>query len=569
MLRSLSCLTRRFVPSSYLLSFSRGHHALASMPNPPTDWNSHHEFFHLTSYRFVCDEKRQTAMRNVQFDMNSLAKIAAASIGFEECTDVKKLDEGLYNKVFLFTMEDGSQVVGKVPCRNAGRPHFTTASEVATMDFVRTVLETPVPKVLAWSSQASENNVGAEYIIMEKAHGIELIEKWPEMDISTRTKFLKSLARILKAWTSTSFSSYGSLYYPADLEDPKPCVLTKTDGSKIEEPRFAIGPSNSRMQSDDGRTAIDFDRGPWDTIEQYQHAVAYREIACVKNLTDLSLSKGALFGPRTFMPSRPKMLAALQSFLQLIPFILPTDSSISAPSLWHGDLHMRNILVNPEKPWQVQSLIDWQFNALEPLFQHAVQPDFLTHDGPELEGLERPKFPENFNQMPAEEKQKAENIYYDQALVALYRTLVSIQIPVLYKAIEYRETTPFAIIRSSGLISKGCEAFYQTIVKDAKDTWSSIPGVQAAGNPEFPIHFFEDEICSIDKDMIETLLAISVMQNVKDVLGDRLMDHFEVWNQNYDEVKNLLAKCKTELMDGLGCAEDERRVWDKTWPFDE
>jgi len=107
------------------------------MPITSTDWNSHHDFFHLTSYRFVSDERHQMAVRNVHFNMNNLAKIAAASIGFEECTNVEKLDEGLFNKIFLFTMKDGSQVVGKVPCRNAGRPHFTTASEVATMDFVR------------------------------------------------------------------------------------------------------------------------------------------------------------------------------------------------------------------------------------------------------------------------------------------------------------------------------------------------------------------------------------------------------------------------------------------------
>jgi hypothetical protein len=33
-------------------------------------------------------------------------------------------------------MQDGAQVVGKVPNPNAGRAHYTTASEVATMDFV-------------------------------------------------------------------------------------------------------------------------------------------------------------------------------------------------------------------------------------------------------------------------------------------------------------------------------------------------------------------------------------------------------------------------------------------------
>lgn len=42
-------------------------------------------------------------------------------------------------------MVDGREVIAKVPNPNAGRPHFNTASEVATMDFVsRTLLDCPI-----------------------------------------------------------------------------------------------------------------------------------------------------------------------------------------------------------------------------------------------------------------------------------------------------------------------------------------------------------------------------------------------------------------------------------------
>lgn len=33
-------------------------------------------------------------------------------------------------------MSDGHEIIAKLPNLNAGRPHFSTASEVATMDFV-------------------------------------------------------------------------------------------------------------------------------------------------------------------------------------------------------------------------------------------------------------------------------------------------------------------------------------------------------------------------------------------------------------------------------------------------
>jgi len=73
--------------------------------------------------------------------MNELVQIAATSIGCEptSCIHVDKLPEGNYNKAFLITMSNGSQVEAKVPNPNAGRPYYTTASEVATMDFVSSI----------------------------------------------------------------------------------------------------------------------------------------------------------------------------------------------------------------------------------------------------------------------------------------------------------------------------------------------------------------------------------------------------------------------------------------------
>ena len=101
------------------------------------DWNKDQDFFRYTGGRFLFDEIKQLACRYVQFDMNELVHIAASSIASRSCMAVHKLPEGQYNKAFLLTMDDGKRVVAKVPNPNAGRPHYTTASEVATMDFVR------------------------------------------------------------------------------------------------------------------------------------------------------------------------------------------------------------------------------------------------------------------------------------------------------------------------------------------------------------------------------------------------------------------------------------------------
>jgi hypothetical protein len=68
--------------------------------------------------------------------MEELARIAARSVGSGACVEIEKLTEGNFNKAFLMTMDDGREVIAKVPNPNAGYPHFNTASEVATMEFV-------------------------------------------------------------------------------------------------------------------------------------------------------------------------------------------------------------------------------------------------------------------------------------------------------------------------------------------------------------------------------------------------------------------------------------------------
>jgi hypothetical protein len=79
----------------------------------------------------------------VKLDMSKLCRLAAGAIGAESCVKIVKLPEGQYNKVFLLTMDDGREVIAKLPNPNAGRPHFTTASEVATMGFVNYHLFSP------------------------------------------------------------------------------------------------------------------------------------------------------------------------------------------------------------------------------------------------------------------------------------------------------------------------------------------------------------------------------------------------------------------------------------------
>ena len=43
--------------------------------------------------------------------------------------------EGGYNRVFIFTMNDASRIVARLPTRISGPPRLITNSEVATMKY--------------------------------------------------------------------------------------------------------------------------------------------------------------------------------------------------------------------------------------------------------------------------------------------------------------------------------------------------------------------------------------------------------------------------------------------------
>lgn len=69
----------------------------------------------------------------------------------------------------------------------------------------------PAPEVFAWCSDPS-NPVGAEYIIMEKAAGVQLFQIWGEVSQSDRLERVKRLTVLERQLMSIQFPAYGGLY---------------------------------------------------------------------------------------------------------------------------------------------------------------------------------------------------------------------------------------------------------------------------------------------------------------------------------------------------------------------
>jgi len=98
--------------------------------------SQYEEFFRYTSGRWIWDEEQQLRDRFRRFDVPELQRVAAASVGASKCISMTKMAEGSFNKVFRLLMDNGRVAIARIPNPNAGPAYYTTASEVATMDFV-------------------------------------------------------------------------------------------------------------------------------------------------------------------------------------------------------------------------------------------------------------------------------------------------------------------------------------------------------------------------------------------------------------------------------------------------
>lgn len=185
--------------------------------------------------------------------------------GADAVEDMQKLAEGRCNKVFRVRLTNAAarDVVAHIPCPIAGPAHLVTASEVATMDFLRNRLGLhQVPRVLGSSSRAADTPVGAEYIIMDLADGVKLREVWDSLSMHQKIGLVNEWIQLEHVVLSAlrSPGSYSSLYYRKDLPAADARDIVVDD---VKDSEFVIGPCVMALlwEKDTDYDTLDIDRG--------------------------------------------------------------------------------------------------------------------------------------------------------------------------------------------------------------------------------------------------------------------------------------------------------------------
>ena len=167
------------------------------------------------------------------------------------------------NRIFQLRFDNGSEAIARILLPIGASTPLMTASEVATMDFARTVLNIPTPRVFAWSSGSTE--VGTNFIICEKAPGTELDRVRPQAAHDARHPLLyvsEHINSISQKFLNNPFRSYGSIFYKKDVEGLPHEPLRLGDGQDRASEKFAIGPAMDWELWRDERVTMKIDRGP-------------------------------------------------------------------------------------------------------------------------------------------------------------------------------------------------------------------------------------------------------------------------------------------------------------------
>ncbi|RJE23333.1 hypothetical protein PHISCL_04319 [Aspergillus sclerotialis] len=382
-------------------------------------------------------------------------------------------------------MEDGFRAIVKIPYWISVLKRYATASEVATLTFLRSK-GIPVPEVYGWPS-ITENPVGVEYIIMEHAPGVRANTRWFDNTDRQKLELVTGVVDIEKELMGIPFGAVGSLYFKNDVSPQfqGPLYAPGTPDEAGDSETYCIGPIADRTFWYGRRADLELDRGPWSDPKNYLLAIAEKEIKWTKKFgkpLELDFPHNTVFRG---VISPQDYLELLKQYLSIAPYLLPADPSntLSRPTLRHPDLTVSSVFICPDT-FKVKCIIGWHHTVITPMLLAA--------------GLEPPKYPSNYDTMGSDERAQVDELMNQRSFFHLYRVfnggLNEMHLAVLNELlrIEIQGLALFANRQWCGNLM----SLRRSLVR-IPYIWDSLPGKDGA--PECPIEFSENEV----RDQIE------------------------------------------------------------------
>ncbi|KAM5435762.1 hypothetical protein MferCBS31731_006211 [Microsporum ferrugineum] len=513
------------------------------------------ELFSYTNGHFLVNAEYQYRQRYLKFDISQLCAVAAAAGNSKSPIVAVEKMEGGFCKALLMKKADGTEVVAKLPSKLVRPPKYSTASEVATLKYVQQHTKVPVPKVLEWNCDPS-NSVGCEYIIMEKAPGVQLYTKWGDMSGTSRIALAKHLGELESQLACIHFPVSGSLFLRDTATGLECQPLCKTlDPSQS----YCIGPSIDRSwytESGSQTPSPKINNGPWSSLHDYGISLAKREISRISTAQNRSSR------PFRHLRTTDEEISDLKAAMQVIEILQSRHveiNSLSRPILWHTDLHLGNIFVSDDDPTRIVSIIDWQYVTLGPLFLRATWPDFLKPNDEYVYGAVRPQLPDNFEQLDIAEQKLATLTRDDAIITKSYELRSSLLNKDVYRSLNLPPVFLEIFVRCGEAGDEGTIGLRACLAELYK-SWASLGFIG-----ECPIAFTTEELLRIEHEFKEYRdwydiqeFARSYLDTDSDGWISPELDIVEVQQRNKSALERYIKEMPGQMTP---------QVARKTWPF--
>lgn len=119
--------------------------------------------------------------------------------------------------------------------------------------------------MLAWSCDAANNSVQAEYIIEEKVPGVRLGALWHHFTWENKLAVIDQVANFDGSLSAIRFKTHGCIYFKKDLQRLTGIsndIQLSSDQQHSTLEQYAMGPSTKAELWVSGREQLDIDRGP-------------------------------------------------------------------------------------------------------------------------------------------------------------------------------------------------------------------------------------------------------------------------------------------------------------------
>ena len=256
-------------------------------------------------------------------------------------------------------------------------------------------------------------------------------------------------------------------------------------------------------------------------------------------------------------------LNLLDQYLQLAPAMVPPLGTVDthSPTLWHPDLHLDNVFVDPESK-QITRIIDWQSAAVMPFFYQCGVSRMFQHPGVVADGWALSELPEDYDSLDQSEKAKIDSDRKSETCHKYYEAETKDKNPRHWAALQLEHadvrTEPSRLVVN---VWEDRDVFFlRRALLSIVEQWQDL----CPESDTCPVSFNKQQLAQHAAEEESMSNVGEILRLFRDNWG--LPPNGMVDPTSYDQIRTAVAELRDSFIEGAD-DEAERELFARLWPY--